>query len=421
MRTSTRLVTSVVVSLALLASALISPAPASANLGQTQRELEEVAKNLQDLVAELDSIADEIEAIDRRLGTANSTLRRIRSDLADAEQGIETAEADEADALGRIAEADQRLTEVTDEIAVTRDRLQGRLVQTFKYGRTTSVDIVMRGTVGALDLHEMALTLNTVGRITDDDRGLVAAMEDLAEEQRDLIVIATAARVAAVEARDSAVRQRNRISALEAEQRSVVASIRADRERRQAVFDELEADKDRLAALAAALAEEIRRLQIADLSVIMPVGGQFVGIPEWAGRLPASGQPYSALIASASAMQGVDGRLLAALVWSESAFRPHAVSRAGAAGLSQLMPATARGLGLRVDSSVDQRFDPELNLNAGARYLRAQIIRFGSLELGLAAYNAGPGNVVRYGGIPPFAETQFYVYIVMRRYAQIVG
>ncbi len=421
MRTSTRLVTSAVVSLALLASALISPAPASANLGQTQRELEEVAKNLQDLVAELDSIADEIEAIDRRLGTANSTLRRIRSDLADAEQGIETAEADEADALGRIAEADQRLTEVTDEIAVTRDRLQGRLVQTFKYGRTTSVDIVMRGTVGALDLHEMALTLNTVGRITDDDRGLVAAMEDLAEEQRDLIVIATAARVAAVEARDSAVRQRNRISALEAEQRSVVASIRADRERRQAVFDELEADKDRLAALAAALAEEIRRLQIADLSVIMPVGGQFVGIPEWAGRLPASGQPYSALVASASAMQGVDGRLLAALVWSESAFRPHAVSRAGAAGLSQLMPATARGLGLRVDSSVDQRFDPELNLNAGARYLRAQIIRFGSLELGLAAYNAGPGNVVRYGGIPPFAETQFYVYIVMRRYAQIVG
>ena len=421
MRTSTRLVTSAVVSLALLASALISPTPASANLGQTQRELEEVAKNLQDLVAELDSIADEIEAIDRRLGTANSTLRRIRSDLADAEQGIETAEADEADALGRIAEADQRLTEVTDEIAVTRDRLQGRLVQTFKYGRTTSVDIVMRGTVGALDLHEMALTLNTVGRITDDDRGLVAAMEDLAEEQRDLISIATAARVAAVEARDSAVRQRNRISALEAEQRSVVASIRADRERRQAVFDELEADKDRLAALAAALAEEIRRLQIADLSVIMPVGGQFVGIPEWAGRLPASGQPYSALIASASAMQGVDGRLLAALVWSESAFRPHAVSRAGAAGLSQLMPATARGLGLRVDSSVDQRFDPELNLNAGARYLRAQIIRFGSLELGLAAYNAGPGNVVRYGGIPPFAETQFYVYIVMRRYAQIVG
>jgi len=421
MRARTRLATATVVSLALLAPALIAPAPAAADIGRTQQELDRVSRDLEALVAQLDAIADEIEAIDRRLGSANSTLRRIRADLAQAEEGIEVAEADEADALERIAAAEQRLAEVTVEIASTRDRLQGRLVQTFKYGRTTSVDIVMRGTVGALDLHEMALTLNTVGRITDDDRGLVAAMEDLAAEQRDLIAEATAARVAAVEARDAAVRQRNRIAELEAEQRSVVASINADRARRQAVFDEIEADKDKLAALATVLAEEIRRLQFANLSVIMPTGGVFVGVPDWAGRLPASGQPYSALIASAGATQGVDGRLLAALVWSESSFRPHAVSRAGAAGLAQLMPATARGLGLRVDSSVDQRFDPEMNLNAGARYLRAQIVRFGSLELGLAAYNAGPGNVIRYGGILPFVETQFYVYIVMRRYAQIVG
>jgi soluble lytic murein transglycosylase-like protein len=421
MRTRTRLVVASVTSLALLGVATLPPAPAVADLGRTQQELDQVSRDLQAIVAQLDAIADEIEAIDRRLGSANAELRRIRADLAQAESGIEAAQAAEAEALERIAAAEARLAEVQALLQQTRDRLQGRLVQTFKYGRTTSVDIVMRGTVGALDLHEMALTLNTVGRITDDDRGLVDAMEELAREQESLIAEATAARVAAVEARDAAVRQRDRIAELEAEQRQVVASINADRARRQAVFDDLEADKGKLAALAAALAEEIRRLQIANLSVIMPVGGVFVGVPDWASRLPASGQPYSALVASAAATQGVDGRLLAALVWSESAFRPNAVSRAGAAGLSQLMPATARGLGLRVDSSVDQRFDPELNLNAGARYLRAQIVRFGSVELGLAAYNAGPGNVIRYGGIPPFAETQFYVYIVMRRYAQIVG
>jgi len=396
MRARTRYATAMVASFALLAPVLIAPTPAAANIGRTQQELDEVSRDLASLIAELDQIADEIEAIDRRLGAANADLRRIRADRAEAEQGIESAEADEADALERIDEAEQRLAEVTEEIAITRERLQGRLVQTFKHGRTSSIDIVMRGTVGALDLHEMALTLTTVGRIADDDRGLIGAMEDLAEEQVELIAEATAARVAAVAARDSAVRQRNRIAVLEA-------------------------DKDRLAALAAALADEIRRLQIANHSVIMPTGGTFVGVPDWAVRLPSSGQPYSALIASAAATQGVDGRLLAALVWSESSFRPQAVSRAGAAGLSQLMPATARGLGLRVDSTVDQRFDPELNLNAGARYLRAQIVRFGSLELGLAAYNAGPGNVIRYGGIPPFAETQFYVYIVMRRYATVVG
>jgi soluble lytic murein transglycosylase-like protein/flagellar biosynthesis chaperone FliJ len=421
MRARTRLLATTAVALGLLVVAVAPPAPAVADLGRTQQELDQVTRDLESIVRQLDEIADEIEAIDRRLGTANAELRNIRADLAVAETGIGAAQAAEAAALARIEEAEQRLAEVQVEIVTTRERLQGRLVQTFKYGRTTSVDIVMRGTVGALDLHELALTLSTIGRITDDDRGLVAAMESLAVEQEALIVEQTAARVAAVEARDAAVRQRNRIAELEAEQRRVVATINSDRARRKAVFDELDADKSKLAALAAALAEEIRRLQLANLSVIMPVGGVFVGVPDWAPRLPVSGQPYSALVASAAATQGVDGRLLAALVWSESAFRPNAVSRAGAAGLSQLMPATARGLGLRVDSVVDERFDPERNLNAGARYLRAQIVRFGSVELGLAAYNAGPGNVVRYGGIPPFAETQFYVYIVMRRYATIVG
>jgi len=421
MKARTRTGTAVMTALSLAVLALAPPAPAVADLDRTQGELDAVSRDLEAIVQQLDTIAEEIEAIDRRLGNANAELRRVRSDLAAAETGIEQAQAAEAEARARIEAAATQLALIETDIDRTRDRLQSRLVQTFKHGRTNSVDIVMRGTVGALDLHELALTLNTVGRITEDDRGLVSDMEALAAEQEALIEEQTAARVAAVEARDEAIRQRDRIAVLEQEQRQVVATIDADRARRQAVFDALEADKEQLAALAAALAEEIRRLQLANLSVIMPVGGVFVGVPDWAGRLPSSGQPYSALVASAAATQGVDGRLLAALVWSESAFRPSAVSRVGAAGLAQLMPGTARGLGLRVDGSVDQRFDPEMNLNAGARYLRQQIVRFGSVELGLAAYNAGPGNVSRYGGIPPFAETQFYVYIVMRRYAQIVG
>ena len=421
MRPRTRSVTATVASLVLLVPAVVAPTPAAADLEETEQELENVQRDLTSIVAQLDEIAAEIGQIDARLNQATSELRRIRGELASAEDGIATADADEVEALERLAVADARLGEVETLITETRSRLQARLVQTFKYGRTSAADIIMRGTVGALNLHELALTLNAVGRITDDDRGLVQEMEDLAAEQRDLIEEATAARVAAVAARDAAVRQRDRVAVLEAEQRSVVGAIDADRARRQAVFDDLEADKDALAALAAVLAEEIRQLQTSDLNMILPVGGAFVGVPGWSGRLPAHGQPYSALIASAAATQGVDGRLLAALAWSESSFRPNAVSRAGAAGLTQLMPATARGLGLRVDSTVDQRFDPELNLNAGARYLRQQIVRFGSVELGLAAYNAGPGNVVRYGGIPPFAETQFYVYIVLTRFNQVAG
>jgi soluble lytic murein transglycosylase-like protein len=118
---------------------------------------------------------------------------------------------------------------------------------------------------------------------------------------------------------------------------------------------------------------------------------------------------YAVHVNAVAERNGLSPALLEALVWQESRWRPTAVSPKGAQGLAQLMPATARELG------VDPR-DPLANLEGGARYLRQQLNRFGGdVERALAAYNAGPGRVQRAGGIPNIPETRAYVAAVMGR------
>ncbi len=107
---------------------------------------------------------------------------------------------------------------------------------------------------------------------------------------------------------------------------------------------------------------------------------------------------------------GLSVKLLKAVAKAESNFNPNAVSSAGAQGVMQLMPATARGLG------VSNAFDARQNIMGGAQYLKSNLDRYGgNVALALAAYNAGPANVEKYGGIPPFSETQHYVSSILSK------
>ncbi len=120
-----------------------------------------------------------------------------------------------------------------------------------------------------------------------------------------------------------------------------------------------------------------------------------------------------AVVSANAAAYSIDPALVRSIVEAESGFDPRAISPAGARGLMQLMPETARSLGV-VDA-----YDPSENVRGGTRYLRGLLDRFGDVRLAVAAYNAGPSAVERFGGVPPFPETQRYVRRVLARYRQL--
>ena len=130
--------------------------------------------------------------------------------------------------------------------------------------------------------------------------------------------------------------------------------------------------------------------------------------------VPTSGdRDLDLIIMRAGERNGVDPRLVHAVIWQESKYKNEAVSHVGAQGLMQLMPATAKRFGC------ENANDAESNINAGVKYLRVLLKRFdGDVTLALAGYNAGEGNVDKYEGVPPFGETQNYVRVITGRYGK---
>jgi len=164
------------------------------------------------------------------------------------------------------------------------------------------------------------------------------------------------------------------------------------------------------------LAAEVRIVVAADGSRVMTNEGSSPPRQSRAtSRARSAPDDVEPLIRESAARLGIDADLIRAVIQVESGFNPRARSHKGAIGLMQLMPQTAATL------AVSDPWDPSQNIRGGASYLQQMLDRFGQMELALAGYNAGPEAVRRYGGIPPYQETQDYVEKVLRIYRRDPG
>jgi soluble lytic murein transglycosylase-like protein len=387
------------------------------DLDRARGDLDRARRSLTELETAVRRTNDEVSALDDRVRVASTELAQVQAQLAAAEAAAVAATAAERDAAAALAEVEGQLATLATSWDDHRSRLEQRAVQAYKQGSVLPHDLLVRGLSGASDWHEVTVTLETVGRLVHHDRTLADDTAALTRQTATLRAEAGTVRSLAVTTARAAATEQRRVEELAARHARALATVTAERERRAAVLASLEADAEARAVLVAQLERQVAELELAALAVLVPVAVDLDvhgPPPAWAAGLPAAGRPYAAAIEATAARYGLDGRLLAALVWTESAFRPDAVSHAGALGLAQLMPGTARGL------RVDPR-DPLQNLDGGARYLRAQLDRFGRVDLALAAYNAGPGRVQAKGGVPDIVETQLYVVRVLQRYQALAG
>lgn len=411
--------------IALMIAALLVAlhAPASAQTQPpppdeaTAEDFDVARASLDQLNHRLDQAQRALAEADARLAAATSDLNELVGRLGQAE-AEHAAAAEEAQRAGEsIAEADVELQRIIGEWEDSRALFQNRVAAAYKHGTPWGAALFTESLFEAQDLHEVAVNVRAVQAIMREDLRAMRQARQLALEAADARRRMADLRRAALDKQAAADRARDQVAALVDRQHAVIAEIEEQRAERQRILDAVAADRQQMAALVIRLSEVSARLSgLLEAGLGPQVDLPFDGpAPEWAARLPQPGRQWASAITAAAGRVGLSPQLFASLVWAESYFQPGAVSSAGAIGLSQLMPATARSLGV-------DPWDPIDNLIGGSRYLRAQLGTFGQVDLGLAAYNAGPNAVERAGRrVPDKVETQMYVLRVLEYWEHILG
>ena len=327
------------------------------------------------LDAAIATATGELDQIETRLHVAAADLADTQAQLAEAEQARAEASEAAAAATEQLLAAPEALDAARSSSARQQDAMSSRIRSMWKYGGGDPGTLLLEGLAHSENLHDATTTLRTVEGIVRTDHALADDAADAIRAEARVRADVAQAQHAARQAETRAAAETRRVAQLVDRQTALVTSVEAERSAKAGVLQALSADRAATARPAEQLRSQVAALSGALAAALLQASpdARFDGpMPDSAAGLPAHGRALAPAIAGAAATAGVDARLLAALVWSESNFHPGAVSRVGALGLAQLMPGTAAGLGV-------DPLDPVQNLVGGARYLRgsARAVRVG--------------------------------------------
>jgi soluble lytic murein transglycosylase-like protein len=369
-----RLFTLLVV-IALALPTLIPPAASGEPLGEQIQAIKERQGRAESERAQIDL---QIKLGSNKLVAAQKRVNELQASLNDTKAKRQATEAQLAKLEQELAQSRAKLARAEKRLAARQQVFAERMVSVYKNGRPSLLAVLL----GSTSFSDLINRLSYVNRIAQADSRLLAEIESLAAKIADQLGRIEAAQTAEAQRRADLLAQEEQIQALTADIIAQQERLQAEVAKQQELYAQKQQELSQLASVESDL-----RAQAARASAVPP------------GELRELAVKYAE-------QYGIPTNIFLNLVTVESGWNPQAVSRAGAIGLTQVMPFNVIAYGYDLETF---RNSPALQLEVGARYLSLQYQTFGRWDLALAAYNAGPGAVLKYGGIPPYPETQNYV------------
>lgn len=372
--------------------------------------LEDKQKELQNINAQIEATKDEQDNATKRQAEVEQQIQQSTQKMVQIQRKLNNLQVEYNDLIARKKTTEAKLTETQNKLYETQTKLDAarerlalrrevynkRLVNTYKNGEPSAIALIL----SADDLSDLVKRIAFLGMIAEEDGRIVLGMKQLTATITNEVAQIEAMKKIIDEQRQLLIAEEKRVKAMQASIISQQKELEDEVAKQQQLYAQIEQEREQLAKAESQLKASSNEVANQIQALENQGGG---------GTKPTSAPADLRALAESTAIKyGIPPRLFFALIKQESGWNYRAVSSAGAIGLTQVMPFNVIAMGYDLESFKNSPAD---QLEAGAKYLSWQYKTFGRWDLALAAYNAGPGRVMRIieeHGVPPYGDTTYY-------------